>query len=195
MSELNNLSGRARRELSRALANHRYERTDGGIVVPSMKLSIGGFFEVAVGDGPYEIAPNLIPTEGLNHILDVALSQATQKLAFYIALFSGNVTPQATWTGANWVANATEFTNYAEATRQAWAEAGVAAGSVTNSASPASFTIGAGGGTVRGAALVEASAKSATTGVLVAAARLPADKVLAETEELRIIYTMNASST
>lgn len=195
MSDLNSLSRRARHEVLRAVRNHKYDRSEEGVVIPSMKLFIGGVFESAVGDGPWDVDANLVPTEGLNHILDVALSQATQKSAFYIGIFSGNVTVQSTWTGANWVANATEFTNYDEATRRAWTEAGVAAGVITNTASPALFTIATGGGTVRGAALVEASAKSAVTGVIIAAARFSVDKVMAAAEELRVRYTLTATST
>lgn len=194
MSDFNSLSPRARREAARALRNHKYDKTDTGLLVPSMHLRINGVFEVSAREEPYEPAPNMVVTEGLTHIIDVALSQATQKLAFYVALFSGNVTVANTWTGANWVANATEFTNYTEANRVAWAEAGAAAGSISNTASPALFTIGAGGGTVRGAALVEASAKSSTSGVLIAAARFSVDKVMAAAEELRVRYTLTASS-
>lgn len=195
MSDINELSRRGRRDLSQAVRNHKYEVTDEGLLFPSQQLVVGGYFEVSVNGGDFEKAPNLVPTEGLNHLLGVTLSQDTQKLGFYVSLFSGNVTVQASWTGANYVANATEFTNYDEATRVAWVEAGAAAGSISNTASPAVFTMGTGGGTIRGAALLEASAKSATTGVLIAAARFLTDKVMAEDEELRIKYTISATST
>ena len=103
----NILAARHREEALRAIRNHKFDYTENGIAIPSMKLAIGGVFEVAGGDGVFEVCPNLIPTEGLNHIIGVALNQATQKLAFYLGLFSGDVTVQPTWTGANWVANAT----------------------------------------------------------------------------------------
>lgn len=191
----NILSARHREEALAAIRRHKYDVTDGGIVIPSMKLAIGGVFEAAVGDGPWDVAPNLITAEGLNHILGVALAQATQKLAFYIAPFSGNVSVANNWTGGNFASNATEFTNYTEATRVEWQKGAVAAGAVGNSATPAVFTIGTGGGTIRGVGLLEASAKSSTSGVCVAAARLPVDKVMAATEELRVKYTLSATST
>ena len=191
----NILAARHREEALRAIRNHKFDYTENGIAIPSMKLAIGGVFEVAGGDGVFEVCPNLIPTEGLNHIIGVALNQATQKLAFYLGLFSGDVTVQPTWTGANWVANATEFTNYTEATRQLWDNGAVAAGSVSNSALPAVFTMGVGGGTIRGLVLAEASAKSATTGVIIAASRLSVDKAMAQDEELRAKYTLSATST
>lgn len=192
----NILSARHRDAALQAIRRHKYERTDNGILIPSMKLAIGGVFEVAKGDGPYEVAPNLVPLEGINHILSVALAQASQKLAFYIAPFSGDVTVQSTWTGANFATNATELTTaYSEANRVEWENGAVAAGSVGNSATPAVFTFAAGGPyTVRGVALLEASGKGATTGVLIAASRLAAAKVMGEGEELRVKYTLSMTS-
>lgn len=195
MSDFFKLLSRARHELSRALRNHKYDKTDAGLYFPAQRLLLGGVFEASVNGGAYEAAPNLVPTEGLNHIVSVALDQGTQKLAFYVSLFSGNVTVQPTWTGANYVANATEFTNYDEANRVLWDKGDVGSGVLSNTASPAVFTIGTGSNTIRGAALLEASAKSATTGVLIAAARFGADKVMTEDEELRIKYTFTATST
>src|SRR5690348_16648804 len=126
------LSARHRDEALRAIRRHKYEVNEAGIVIPSMKLTIGGLFEVASGDGPWDIAPNLLVTEGLNHILSVALAQGTQKAAFYIAPFAANVAVASTWTGANFTDNATEFTNYTEANRVLWNKGAVAAGAVGN---------------------------------------------------------------
>lgn len=158
-------------------------------------LHAHGHFEVSVNGGPWEIEPNLVVTEGLNYLLASALGGAAQKATFNLAVFGGNVTPVASWTGANFAANATEFTNYDEATRVAWQDDAVAAGAIGNNTNPAVFTIGAGGGTIRGAALVEASAKGATSGILVAAARFATDKVMSAGEELRVKYVIGASST
>lgn len=190
----NILSARHRDEALAAIRKHKYEKTESGIFIPSMKLFIGGTFEVAVNDGPFEVCPNLVPTEGMNHILGVALKQATQKAAFYVALFSGNVTPQATWTGANFDTNATEFTNYNEATRVLWQAGSVTGGAVSNTATPAVFTMGTGGGTIRGAALLESSTKEDNSGVLIAASRLQSDKTLDTGEELRVKYSISVTS-
>lgn len=151
-----------------------------------------GCFEVSTDGGKtWEIEPNLVVDEGIAYLLSSALDGAAQKLTFYVALFGGNVTPQASWTAANFTANATEFTNYTESGRQQWMKGDVAAGALGNSASPAVFTINTGGGTVRGAALIEGAAKGATTGALIAAARFATDKVLEATEELRVRYTIS----
>lgn len=149
-----------------------------------------GVFEISVNNGPWEVCENLIPVEGRNYILGAAVDGTAQQTAFYVALFSGNVTVLDSWTAANFVANATEFTNYDEATRVLWQKGDVAAAAIDNSVTPALFTIGVAGGTVRGAALVTASAKSAGTGVLIAASRFVADKVLAEDDEIRVRYSL-----
>ncbi len=194
MSDISSLAARHRHEALRAIRNHKYDVSDNGIVIPSMSLSMAGVFEVAEGEGAWEIAPNRIVTEGLTHMLAAALAQASQKLAFYLAPFGGNVTVDPTWTGANFAANATEFTNYSEASRVLWDKGAAAAGSISNTATPGVFTVGTGGGTIRGMALLEASAKGSTTGLLIAAARLAADKVMGEGEELRVKYTVSATS-
>lgn len=162
---------------------------------PAEGLRLAGAWETQIGDGPWSLDPNLVVNEGILHLLSATLAQSTQNAAFYIALFGGAVTPVATWTAANFTTNATEFTNYTETTRVLWAKDAAAANAIGNTTTPSLFTIGTGGGTVRGAALISVSAKSATTGVLVAAARFATDKVLAVGEELRVKYTITGSST
>jgi hypothetical protein len=190
-----NLMAKHRAEAIRRLRNGQYEVTDSGaILVPAMKLQFAGHFETQVGNGAWEIHPNIVTNEGILHILDVALDQGSANSAFYIAPFSGNVTPAATWTAANFTSNSTEFTNYDETTRVAWTNDAAASNAIGNTTTPATFTIGTGGGTIRGAGLLSASAKSATTGKLVAAARFSADKAMAEDEELRVKYTLTGTS-
>ena len=184
-----------REEVLRRLRAQDFEvRGDGSIAVPAVGLSFAGFWETSVNGGAWQIDPNIVTNEGMLHILDVALDQGTANSAFYIAPFSGNVTPGATWTAANFTSNSTEFTNYDEATRVLWANDAAASNAIVNNTTPALFTIGSGGGTVRGAGLISVSTKSATTGKLIAAARFSADKTLAEDEELRIKYTISATS-
>jgi hypothetical protein len=168
--------------------------TDNQITSNNPSLA-NGHFEVSVDGGKtWEIEPNLVVTEGLNYMLDAAFDGGTPIVTFYVALFGGNVTPALGWTGANWVANATEFTNYDEATRQTWSNDAVSGSAIGNSTNPAVFTIATGGGTVRGAALVENATKSSTAGKLIAAARFSTDKVMADDEELRVRYVLSAQN-
>lgn len=189
-----NLMEKHRAEALRRLRNGQYEPTASGVEIPAMKLQFSGHFETQVGTGPWSIDSNLVVDQGILHIINVALDQASANAAFYIAPFGGNVTPAATWTAANFTSNATEFTNYTETTRVLWANDVVAANAIGNTTTPALFTMNTGGGTIRGAALISIATKNATTGVLIAAARFGADKILAATEELRVKYTLSGTS-
>ena len=189
-----NLMANHRAEALRRLRNGEYEVMDGVILVPSMKLQFAGHWETSINGAPWQVDPNIVVDEGILHVLDVALAQGTQKSAFYIALFGGNITPGASLTAATFTSTATEFTNYDETTRVLWAKDAAAANAIGNNTTPATFTIGTGGGTIRGAALISDSAKSATTGKLVAAARFATDKVMSEDEELRIKYIISGTS-
>lgn len=183
-------------ELRRALAAHRYERMDNGdILVPGMKLVVGGRFSHSLNGGDWTTDSNRVVNEGLNYLLNAALGNAAQVPTWYVALFSGNVTPPATWTGANFVANSTEFTNYTAGTRIEYQDAPSVAQLMSNTANPAEFTVNGGGGTVYGAALLSNPGKGATTGSLFSAARFATERVLADTDILRVRYEVGASST
>lgn len=179
-----NSNGSFIRDAMRAVRNNRHEiAEDGAILIPGAKAFIGGAFghmyaPPGMEFGPKTIGkPNRVVGEGLNTILNL-LGGHTTSAALYLAPFSGNVTPAANWTGANWKDNATEFTAYSPSTRLPWTTVAATAGQLTNAAALAAGTLtftGDGPYTIRGAALASASAKSATTGLLVAAARFGAD--------------------
>jgi hypothetical protein len=195
MTPINKLTGRDQSALRRAVAAMKFERYEYGLFVPDLGLQVGGFFSVSVNDGPDEIAPNRVVNEGLNHLLGVVLGGSAQIASWYVALFSGNVTPQATWTAANFVAQATEFVNYDEATRRNFTPAAPASQSISNTASKAVFTASAGGGAVYGAAIISAPGKSAVTGTLFSAARFTTTpKNLDAADVLNVAYTVGASS-
>ena len=188
-----------RGEVLRALANHKYEINDeGGILIQAgMNVSPMGVFDVEhrrCGDLLARVAgANIVTTEGLNHILNVVLAGSLQSLSWYMALFEGNVTPAATLTAATYTATTTECTAYDEATRVAFTPGASAAGVIDNAASRAVFTMNA-TKTVYGGGLLTASAKSATTGSLLAAARFSAPRNVAADDELSVKYTLTLTS-
>lgn len=128
---------------------------------------------------------NLIPTEGLDHILSVLLKGGTQRLDWYIALFEGNYTPVAGLTAANFVANATECTAYIEATREAWVGGAVSGGAVSNTNSKAEFTFNA-IKTVYGGVLISSATKGSSTGEILSAVRFSTAKPMESGDILRI---------
>lgn len=172
------------RDARRALRTNRHEvAEDGAIFIPGARAFIGGAFAHAYAPpgerfGPKTFEkPNRVVNEGLNRLLNLLGGHATSA-ALYLAAFTQNVTPAANWTGATWPGLATEFTAYAESTRLPWTTVQATAQQLTNAAAlaAATMTFNAGGPyTLRGAVLAEASAKGATTGILVAAARFGAD--------------------
>jgi hypothetical protein len=139
---------------------------------------------------------NIVTDQGLNYILDAALSGATPATTHYIGLFKNNYTPVAGDTAALFPGGgvASEAnTEYNEATRPTWSEAGVSAKVITNSASPAAFTFNT-SVTIYGAFLVSTNTKAGTTGVLIAASKFGASRALINGDVLNVTYTLTASS-
>lgn len=119
---------------------------------------------------------NLIPTVGLNHMLDVVLAGATPITAWNVGLFEGNYTPVAGDSMTTFPTAATEMTAYEGATRKA-VTFGAAVGGVSNVTAEVEFVATA-AKTVYGGFLASSSAKGATTGVLASVVRFPSPKVL-----------------
>lgn len=161
-------------ELRRAIRNNKHEFTESGILVPSMGIFAGFACETTVNGKDPQLTHNLVTLEGRRYLLAAALTGGAQHTSFYIAPFTGNVTPVDGWTAASFAGTATEYTAYTSATRVLWSR--VLHGtdsSAANTAAPADIEINTGetGVTIRGFGLLTSSAKSATTGVLVSAMR------------------------
>lgn len=137
---------------------------------------------------------NLIPTQGLNHLLGVALKGVTQVSNWYVGLYEGNYTPTSAATGATIVALSTECTAYTEATRQQWVGGLVASGSVTNADSRATFTMNA-TKNVYGAFLVSSPVKGATSDVLFSVVRFSTVKPVESGDILRVRAEFSSVST
>jgi hypothetical protein len=142
---------------------------------------------------------NLVVNAGLAYMAGSALTSVTQITTWYIGLYGAGAsnTPAAGDTmssHAGW----TEVVPYSNATRVAatFATATTANPSVvTNSASPATFTINA-TSTVGGAFLTSGSAKSGTTGTLFSAADFasPGDRSVVSGDILSVTYTFSLAA-
>lgn len=140
-----------------------------------------------------EQVKNLMPTQGLNYVLDTALRNQSPATAFYMGLFSGNYTPVATLTAATVTASATEFVGYTSATRPAVSYAAAAGGVLTNTASVSSFTMNA-SGTIYGGFISSDSAKSGTAGVLASAVRFSASRSVVSGDILNVTHSITLTS-
>lgn len=178
----------------------------------SRALEIGDPVEIALAEeairagtakGCYDVVDrdvthNLIPNEALDNLLNVWLTGSPAQIsARYVALFSADSTPAATWTSANFHAtNTTEWEGYSEAARPLWDHGTVSGQSIDNSAAKATFTATS-PATLYGAALLSASAKDGTSdasGILFAATRFSASRAVVSTDVVNVQYTLTAAS-
>lgn len=137
-----------------------------------------------------DVAENLIPNVGLNHILDVVYHGTVAVATWYLGLKNaGSVAASDTLAShSGW----TENSNYAD-DRKEFVEAAASGQSITNGASKASFAINADGQTIAGAFL--ASAATGNTGVLISAADFAGgNKVADNGDTLEVTYTVSTSS-
>jgi hypothetical protein len=161
---------------------NEYEVTSEGIYYPRAKALICGEYVHDVNGEDERVDPNLLPSEAVNHLLDVALRGQPQKALWYLALFSGAYTPTGAVTAATFATTATEITSvtegYSETVRQTWTPAAASGGVIDNTATKAAFTIAtASTVTIRGAALLSDNTKGGATGVLMSISRFSVDRV------------------
>ena len=165
------------------------------------KVAAGGVFKVTcIGvDGQVkweENLKNLVVNVGLKDMNDKYFTGAAYTAAWYIGLYGAAASndPAAGDTAASH-AGWTEVVPYSNATRPAatFAAATTADPSViTNSASPASFSIDD-TATVGGAFLISDNTKSGSTGVLFSASDFdaPGDRSVASGDQINVTYTFS----
>lgn len=202
--------GRFAAEAARAIRNFKYELTDDGrVYLSASRTLMGGVFRHALAPagivdyngnpifGPWAIDPNRMVTEGLIHILNTSLGGQSQISQYYLAPFSGNVTPAADWKGSTFTSQATEFTAYTAPSRLPWTTTpATAVASLGNSAALLDSTIEFNPGgpyNLYGLGLVAAQNKSGTTGPLVAATRFANPRTnMSGGDKLALEYVVNA---
>lgn len=145
--------------------------------------------EVEHADGRIERdAPvhNLLPAEGIAHMLGVTFKGAAQVPTWYIALFEGDYEPSPTTTAATFPAEATECTAYTALQRVEFVEGAIAAGEIDNAASRAEFTMTS-ARTVYGGALLSSPVKGGGSGIAMSLVRFASPKKLEAGATLRVI--------
>lgn len=164
------------------------------------KFKVGGIFTYEhIRDGKIIDTwkePNIVTNEGLNYILDSALSSGAVISSWYIGVFKNNYTPVATDVASTFAGSgvASEvITQLTNTTRPIWNDAGAVTQTITNSASPAVFTFD-GTASVYGAFLASSSVLGGLTGTLAAASKFSAVRNMIATDILNVTYTLSASS-
>jgi len=189
-----------RTELSRELSAEHYDKTPEGIFFPRQGVLASGEYIDRINGGAWERTKNLIVTEGLVYILNVALGSVAKPTAFYIALFSGSTAPTASWTAAQFPSVAGEIVSltegYTNATRPAWkpTDAG-STSAIDNTGNVASVTMATTGSlTVTGAALLTSSVRGGTTGALISATKYASARTFQDGDTYDIGYRLTLSA-
>lgn len=190
------------RDILRATRDRRFEFTEDGLIhLPRAHAFIGGVFGCRyMPPGESEFGPSLVGAnkfvkEGRTHVMNlIAGHESAQPL--FIAPFSGNVAVDDDWKASTFKDTATEFVDYTATTRLPWRTDPVTQPSINNAGklAQATLTLKPGGPyTIRGAAMLTADGKSATTGLLLVAARFGADMSgLQAGGKLSFEYTLSA---
>lgn len=193
------------RDLRKALSNRKFEVSDAGVLFPGARIVAAGIFETFLNDGPWEPIYNILPYQGLNMLLDVALGASSKETGWWFAGFATATDPSSSTTAANFNTQLTEFTNYSGGRLQ-WTPAAAVDGVITNAATPVTLTVGNATGltntSLHGWGLLSNGTKLSTSGKCAAAARLkdsngdPKPKLLlSEGDVIGARYTLTLTST
>jgi len=182
-------------EFRNYILNHQYEVGDGVILFPKANATAAGMYThwVTGYESGIQHDHNVLPNEGLHHLLDATLKNSTRYATWYLMIHSGTGVPVAGTTAASYHGDLTEIsTGYTEATRVTWAGDAVSLANteVVNDATPAVFTIN-GTVAVNGAGLTTQAVKLNTGGILMSAGKFAATRNLSDTDEFNLKYKVD----
>jgi hypothetical protein len=188
-----------RRDVSNAIANRKYEMAPEGVYIPSIRALGSGVYVDSINGVEVGQTPNLIVDQGFVDILNTVFGTTSKKAGFFVALFSGAVTPAANWVAATFAATASEITSntegYTQAARPAWVTPNATTPQIDNYAAKAQFTIATAGTlNVNGAAVLSDQGKGSTGGVLYSAARYPNTRQLQAADNYEVGYRLSFSA-
>lgn len=147
-----------------------------------------------------EESHNLLVDQGLNHFLNVVMGVDAKITTWYVGIFTNNVTPAAADTPGAQLGAAGTYGEGQDAdydlpltNKPEYIDAPAVAKVMSNSGTPASFTIAA-TLTIFGAFISSVSAKTATTGTLLAAKQFDASRAVIDNDILTVQYDITAAS-
>ncbi|RMX08487.1 hypothetical protein D8I35_05260 [Corticibacter populi] len=190
-----NIQKNLARDLLASTLADRFDITDSGLVFPRESVKVAGLYTPTV-DGIVQSSRNLVTKEGLLHLLNVALGSTPKPAGYFVALFSGSTAPASNWAASNFASVAGEIVSSSEgytlATRIPWTSTNASADThIDNYASEVEVTFATSATVnVTGSALLTASAKGATTGVLVSATLYDAPYTFQNGNTFRVGYRL-----
>ena len=182
--------------VSAAMAVNDYTNNEDGSITTKGGITAKGEYYDRINGGEWTRTENLIPTEGLAHILNVALGTTPKPASYHLALFSAAAQPAANWTAAGFASTASEIVSmtegYSSATRPTWTPANTATNSIDNMAAVAKVTMKTASSlTVQGAAMLTNSSKGSTAGALISASKYAAPRVFQDGDTYEIGYRIS----
>lgn len=179
-----------------AVSAKDYISNDDGSITTGQGITAKGEYYDRINGGEWTRTENLIPTEGLAHILNVALGTTPKPASYHLALFSAAAQPAANWTAASFASTASEIVSmtegYSAATRPTWTPANTATNSIDNMAAVAKVTMKTASSlTVQGAAMLTNSGKGSTAGALISASKYAAPRVFQDGDTYEIGYRIS----
>lgn len=179
-----------------AVSANDYTNNEDGSITTGQGITAKGEYYDRINGGEWQRTENIIPTEGLAHILNVALGTTPKPTGYYLALFSAAAQPAANWTAATFATQASEIVSmaegYAGAVRPTWTPVNTATGSIDNMVATAKVTMKTASSlTVQGAALLTSSTKGGTNGALISAAKYSAARVFQNDDTYEIGYRVS----
>ena len=180
------------KDIQKFIKNDDFQATPEGVLIHGSILATGRYVH-SVNGKDERIDTNLVPAEGILHILGVVLKDVSRVTAWFLTIFSGNVSPVSTWTAANFTANSTEITSTSEgwtgATRVAWVPGAAAAGVIGNLSSKAVFPIVCTTSvSIAGAGLLSSNTRGGTSGTLVSASRFGSVRTVYDHDSFELGY-------
>ena len=161
-----------------------------------MNLGLKNVWEVVCYDSEgnekwREIKPNLVTTEGLNHVLSSTLDGGTQITTWYVGLKNaGSAAAGDTMAShSGW----TENTSYSQSVRQTLTLGTASSGSIDNVGNLATYSIN-GTATIAGAFITSNSTKSGTTGTLYGVVDFASSRSVISGDTLEVTVTLTAAS-
>ena len=182
--------------VSAAVSANDYTSNDDGSITTGQGITAKGEYFDRINGGEWTRTENLIPTEGLAHILNVALGTTPKPASYHLALFSAAAQPTASWTAASFASTASEIVSmtegYSAATRPTWTPTNTSTGSIDNMAAVAKVTMKTASSlTVQGAAMLTNSSKGSTAGALISASKYAAPRVFQDGDTYEIGYRIS----
>lgn len=179
-----------------AVSAKDYISNDDGSITTGQGITAKGEYYDRINGGEWTRTENLIPTEGLAHILNVALGTTPKPASYHLALFSAAAQPQANWTAASFASTASEIVSmtegYSSATRPTWTPTNTSTNSIDNMAAVAKVTMRTASSlTVQGAAMLTNSSKGSTAGALISASKYAAPRVFQDGDTYEIGYRIS----